>query len=102
MTSRDILKIYNLLKLDTDFRLAHWFSTGGPWPISGRATARKSGRPRTSVYFKNRFACRLRLKNSTGPYEQSYGPANVNYRQNNFFFSEINFPFSLWTGHPRH
>ena len=50
------------------------------------ATARMSGGPRTSVYFGNGFACRIRLKNSD-LYEQSYGHP-VNWRGNNFFFGD--------------
>ena len=55
--------------------LGQWFSIGGPWPISGQ---------RTSVYFENGFACRIRLKN-TGSYEQPYRPAPVNYKRNEIF-----------------
>ena len=40
------------------------------------ATARKSGGPRTSVYFENGFACRIRLRN-TGSYKQPYAPIPV-------------------------
>ena len=84
--------------------LMQCLSTGGPWPISesqhvsrvGHSlifkctsgpqldiimhkwdTERKSGGPRTSVYFENGFACRIRLRN-TGQYEQPYGSAPVN------------------------
>ena len=49
------------------------------------ATSRKSGGPRTSVYFENGFACQIRLRN-TGPYEQSYGPVHVNWRSYDLLF----------------
>ena len=45
--------------------LAQWFSTGGPQLgilLHKWATARKSGGPRTSVYFENGFACQIRLE----------------------------------------
>ena len=61
------------------------------------------------MYFKNGFACRIRLTKA-GPYEQSYGPEPVhwrghpeNWRGNDLFifFLEINFAAMLSYAHPR-
>ena len=58
--------------------LEHEFSTG-------RSQHVKSGGPRTSVYFKNGFACQIRLRN-TGLCGLPYGPAPVYQRRNGLFY----------------
>ena len=54
------------------------------------AKARKSGGPQTSAYFKNGFACRVRLRN-TGLCELPYGPA-----QRPLFFGDQFYCHDIW------